>query len=138
MIKQDSSGEDLYEGYSVDLLKEISKIAKFKYTITLVSDGKYGRFDEKTQHWSGMIGELESQKADLVVADMVITSERAKVIDFTTPFMDTGVTILYKREQHNYERGMFTLFVSPFDLDLWLCILAAYVTVPLVVFIIAR
>ena len=85
-----------------------------------------------------MIGELQSQKADRVIADMVITSERAGVIDFTTPFMKTGITILYKNEHHDYTKGLFTFFTSPFGLVLWLCILAAYLTVSLVLFITTR
>merc|ERR1719495_204289 len=131
-------GEEGYEGYSVDLLKELSKSAKFNYTIKLVSDGKYGQYNAKSNQWSGMVGDLVSQKADLVVADMVITSERAEVIDFTTPFMNTGITILYKKQRDDSTKGLFTLFFLPFGLDLWLCILAAYFIVPLVLFIIAR
>jgi len=129
---------ECYEGYSIDLLKKLSKEVKFKFTIKLVSDGKYGQYDEKTQQWSGMIGELQSQKADLAIADMVITSERAKVIDFTTPFMKAGITILYKKEYRDYSRGLFTYITSPFGLDLWLCILAAYFAVSLVLFILTR
>ena len=136
MIKEGT--ENHYEGYCVDLLKSLSKMVKFKYTIRLVSDGKYGQYSEDKQHWSGMIGELESRKADLVVADLVITSERARVVDFTMPFMNTGIALLYKREPYGYTRGLFTLFVSPFEIYVWLCILAAYFTVSFVLFIIAR
>jgi len=136
MIKEGTEAH--YEGYCVDLLKSLAKMAKFKYTIRLVSDGKYGQYSESKQHWSGMIGELESQKADLAVADLVITSERARVVDFTMPFMNTGITLLYKREPYGYNRGLFTLFVSPFEIYVWLCILAAYFTVSFVLFIIAR
>jgi len=60
------------------------------------------------------------------------------VIDFTTPFMNTGITILYKKQIFPESGGLFTLFTLPFGLDLWLCIMAAYFTVPLVLFVIAR
>ena len=63
-------------GYSVDLVEEISQILGFNYTIKLVEDGKYGSFDKKLGKWNGMIGELQAQKADLVVADITITYER--------------------------------------------------------------
>ena len=141
MIKEGielSVGEDHYEGYSVDLLKHLSKMVKFNYTIKLVPDGKYGQYNEKKHQWSGMVGELLSEKADLVVADLAITSERAKVIDFTTPFMNTGIALLYKREPNNFTRGLFTFFVSPFEIEIWICVIAAYFTVSLVFFIIAR
>merc|ERR1719233_1683931 len=135
---ESSVGEDIYEGYSVDLLKKLSKVANFNYTIKLVSDGKYGMYDEKEHQWSGMVGELLSRQADLIIADLVITSERVKVIDFTTPFMNTGITLLYKKEPYNFTKGLFTFIVSPFGVDIWLCVLAAYFTVSLVLYIIAR
>jgi len=141
MLKEDHEthkGNDRYEGYNVDLLKEISQIVGFKYTIKLVEDGKYGQYDEQRQQWSGLIGELQSQKADLVIADLTITSKRSKVIDFTTPFMNTGITILFKKETYEDTSGLFTLFLSPFELDLWLCILAAYFAISLVLYLIAR
>jgi len=141
MIKEGielSVREDHYEGYSVDLLKHLSKMVKFNYTIKLVPDGKYGQYNEKKHQWSGMVGELLSEKADLVVADLAITSERAKVIDFTTPFMNTGIALLYKREPYNFTRGLFTFFVAPFKIEIWICVIAAYFTVSLVIFIIAR
>ena len=100
MLKKDSEtlfGNDRYEGYNVDLIQEISKILGFNYTIKLVEDGQYGSYDKETGEWSGMIGELQSQKADLVVADITITYEREQGVDFTMPFMNLGVTILYKK-----------------------------------------
>lgn len=41
--------------------------------------------------------ELTSQKADLAVAPMTITPERADRIEFTKPFKYTGLAILVKR-----------------------------------------
>ena len=90
-------GNNHYEGFNVDLIEEISQILGFNYTIKLVEDGSYGSFDKETQKWTGMIGELQSQKADLVVADITITYEREQGVDFNMPFMNLGVTILYKQ-----------------------------------------
>ena len=36
-------------------------------------------------------------KADLALADLTITSKREKVVDFTVPFMQTGITILFSQ-----------------------------------------
>ena len=33
--------------------------------------------------------------ADLAVGDITITAEREKAVDFSLPFMQTGITILY-------------------------------------------
>ena len=45
----------------MDLIKEISKILGFNYTIRIVEDGNYGSYDKKTETWNGMIGELLAQ-----------------------------------------------------------------------------
>ena len=42
--------------------------------------------------WTGMIAELRSQKADMAVIDMSVTSIRQTAVDFTMPFMSTGVS----------------------------------------------
>lgn len=50
-------GNDRFEGFCIDLLKELSNILGFSYEIRLVPDGKYGSQDDKGQ-WNGMIREL--------------------------------------------------------------------------------
>lgn len=50
-------GNDRFEGFCIDLLKELANILGFTYEIRLVPDGKYGSQDEKGQ-WNGMIREL--------------------------------------------------------------------------------
>jgi len=44
-----------------------------------------------------MIGELVSEKADMIVAPLTISPERAMHIDFSKPFKYQGLTILVKK-----------------------------------------
>ena len=139
MLKEKSEtlvGNARYEGYSVDLVEEISKILHFNYTIKLVEDGKYGSFDKETGKWNGMIGELQAQKADLVVADITITYEREQGVDFTMPFMNLGVTILYKKPTKK-DPNLFS-FLSPLSFDVWIYIITAYLAVSLLLFFLSR
>ena len=50
-------GNDRFEGYCLDLLKELSNILGFAYEVKLVSDGKYGAQNDKGE-WNGMVREL--------------------------------------------------------------------------------
>ncbi|KAA8586899.1 hypothetical protein FQN60_000735 [Etheostoma spectabile] len=50
-------GNDRFEGYCLDLLKELSNILGFTYEVRLVSDGKYGAQNDKGE-WNGMVREL--------------------------------------------------------------------------------
>ena len=139
MLKEKSEtlvGNARYEGYSVDLIEEISQILGFNYTIKLVEDGKYGSFNKETGKWNGMIGELQAQKADLVVADITITYEREQGVDFTMPFMNLGVTILYKKPTKK-DPNLFS-FLSPLSFDVWVYIITAYLAVSLLLFTISR
>jgi len=44
-----------------------------------------------------MIGELVDGKADMIVAPLTISPERAEHIDFSKPFKYQGLTILVKK-----------------------------------------
>ena len=46
-----------YEGFCVDLIEGIAKLAGFNYTISLVKDGRYGA-EQADGSWTGMIGEV--------------------------------------------------------------------------------
>ena len=50
-------GNDRFEGYCLDLLKELSNILGFIYDIRLVPDGKYGAQNDRGE-WNGMVKEL--------------------------------------------------------------------------------
>lgn len=52
------TGNDKYEGYSVELAAEIAKHVGYHYIIKIVADGKYGARDPETMMWNGMVGEL--------------------------------------------------------------------------------
>ena len=53
-------GNDRYQGFCVDMLKELGDILKFKYRIRLVGDGHYG-VPGANGTWTGMVGELISR-----------------------------------------------------------------------------
>ncbi|XP_062848801.1 glutamate receptor ionotropic, kainate 5 [Trichomycterus rosablanca] len=132
---QDLEGNEQYEGFCVDMLKELADILKFTFRIKLVDDGLYGA-PEPNGSWTGMVGELINRKADLAVAAFTITSEREKVIDFSKPFMTLGISILY-RVHIGRKPGYFS-FLDPFSPAVWLFMLLAYLAVSCVLFLAAR
>ncbi|KAJ4935700.1 hypothetical protein JOQ06_017229 [Pogonophryne albipinna] len=128
-------GNDRYEGFCVDMLKELANILKFKYRIRLVGDGLYG-VPGANGSWTGMVGELISRKADLAVAGLTITAEREKVIDFSKPYMTLGISIMYR--VHLGRRPGYFSFLDPFSPGVWLFMLLAYLAVSCVLFLVAR
>ena len=132
-------GNDQYEGYAVDLIHELSKLVGFKYKFKEVSDLKYGVREVKpngTVTWSGIIGEILTGVADLAIADLTITSSREEAVDFTLPFMNTGISIVFKKPT-NKVTTLFS-FLSPFSLDVWVYVLCAYSGVSVILFIVGH
>lgn len=130
------TGNSRYEGYAVDLIDELSRIVGFDYVFKEVDDGKYGKFDEKTREWNGMIREVMIGKADLAIADLSITSSREDAVDFTLPFMNTGISVLFKKP--TTKELEFFSFLSPFEGHVWFYVVGAYVSVSVLLFIVGR
>ncbi|XP_052856464.1 glutamate receptor ionotropic, kainate 1 isoform X6 [Drosophila gunungcola] len=98
MVKDDANltGNIRFEGFCIDLLKAIAQQVGFQYKIELVPDNMYGVYIPETNSWNGIVQELMERRADLAVASMTINYARESVIDFTKPFMNLGIGILFK------------------------------------------
>ncbi|XP_066250740.1 glutamate receptor ionotropic, kainate 2-like isoform X5 [Euwallacea similis] len=131
-----SHNQDLYEGFCIDLLKELATMVGFEYRIELVPDGKYGAIDLETGEWNGIVRQLMDKKADLAVGSMTINYARESVIDFTKPFMNLGISILFKVPSSPQTR-LFS-FMNPLAPDIWMYALSAYVLVSITMFVVAR
>jgi len=71
-------------GFLVDYLKLVMDDAGLKYTLSLGTG--YGS-KQADGSWSGVVGALIADKADVAATDLTITSGRDAVIDFTTPWL---------------------------------------------------
>lgn len=138
------TGNNQFEGYAIDLIREITMILGFNFTFRLVPDGRYGSLNKQTGEWDGMVRELLEQRADLAIGDLTITYEREQVVDFTMPvrsvscsrfrrktksislfnstnrffflfqFMNLGISVLY-RKPVKQPPNLFS-FLSPLSL----------------------
>jgi polar amino acid transport system substrate-binding protein len=72
-------------GYSIDLWNQVAREAGW-------TDVKFKRVDTVPE----MIDALKTGQADVGVGALSITSERAKQIDFSHPFYDSGLDIMVK------------------------------------------
>ncbi|XP_050502337.1 glutamate receptor ionotropic, kainate 2-like isoform X3 [Diabrotica virgifera virgifera] len=129
-------GNERYEGYGIDLIEELSKILGFNYTFELQADGKYGILNKVTGKWDGMMGEIIDGRADLAITDLTITSERESAVDFSEPFMNLGITILYKKPEP-VPPSLF-MFISPFSFRVWTMLGVSYLIVSISIFIMGR
>lgn len=83
-----------------------------------------------------LTGEVINKKADIAVVDLTITLKRAEAVDFTLPFMNTGISILFKKPTTKVTT-LFS-FLSPFSNLVWVYVLAAYVGVSAILYLVGR
>ncbi|XP_026481763.1 glutamate receptor ionotropic, kainate 2-like [Ctenocephalides felis] len=139
MLKKSSVqlyGNDRYEGFGIELIDVLSKMLGFTYTFLIQEDGVYGSLNRETGQWNGMIKELLEYRADLAITDLTITSDRESAVDFTMPFMNLGITILYQSSTKQ-PPSLFS-FASPFSTEVWYYLGGSYVGVSILLFILGR
>ncbi|WP_366924298.1 transporter substrate-binding domain-containing protein [Metallumcola ferriviriculae] len=76
-----------YAGFDVDVANELAKRLGVKAEFTATK-------------WESLIGGLKADKFDAIIAQMTITEERKKSVDFTDPYVVTG-SVLLTREDTN-------------------------------------
>ena len=130
------TGNDRFEGFGIELIQKLSEKLGFNYTFRLQEDGAYGSFNKDTGEWNGMIRELMDDRADLAITDLTITSDRESAADFTMPFMNLGISILFQKPQK--EPPSLFSFMSPFSKEVWLYLAVALFLVSLSLFIMGR
>jgi polar amino acid transport system substrate-binding protein len=78
---QDDAGQDI--GYDIDLLREIADDASLDLAVVDLG------FD-------GIIGSLTAGECDVVGSAMSIKPERAEQVDFSSPYFDSGQSIMVR------------------------------------------
>ncbi|PFX31412.1 Glutamate [NMDA] receptor subunit 1 [Stylophora pistillata] len=108
-------------GYLIDLLKWLEKDLPVLVEMYLVRDGVFGNYNATSKQWDGMIGDLLSNKADMALSTLTITSIRAKYVDFSYPFLHGETKLLTSVTPVSV--SLHFGFLAPFDKVLWIVVL---------------
>uniref|UniRef100_A0A4W4H577 Glutamate receptor n=1 Tax=Electrophorus electricus TaxID=8005 RepID=A0A4W4H577_ELEEL len=102
------------KGFCIDILKKIARNVKFTYDLYLVTNGKHGK--KINNVWNGMVGEVVYKKAIMAVGSLTINEERSEVIDFSVPFVETGISVMVSRSNGTVSPSAF---LEPFSASVW-------------------
>ncbi|XP_030635970.1 glutamate receptor ionotropic, NMDA 2A [Chanos chanos] len=117
-IKDNTTGgsyiKQCCKGFCIDILKKIARNVKFTYDLYLVTNGKHGK--KINNVWNGMVGEVVYKKAVMAVGSLTINEERSEVIDFSVPFVETGISVMVSRSNGTVSPSAF---LEPFSASVW-------------------
>ncbi|XP_011207794.2 glutamate receptor ionotropic, kainate 2 [Bactrocera dorsalis] len=137
MLKEDYEnlrGMERYEGYAVDLIQKLSDIMGFEYEFLIES--RTGKLNPETGEWDGMIRRLIDHQAQIAISDITITQARRQVVDFTVPFMQLGISILYYKRPPEAKNEF--AFLEPFAEEVWYYLMLTQLIMTLLFVILAR
>lgn len=77
-----------------------------------------------------------AQEADLAVAPLTLTAVREQFVDMSTPFMQTGLGFIMRKDM-TAEESTFSL-LSPFSAHTWVGLLIAFLLTGLCIFLVSR
>jgi ABC-type amino acid transport substrate-binding protein len=83
-----------WKGFFDDFLSELKSNLGFE--TTSVAAQNYGVKNAEGK-WIGQVGKLVDGEADFSLSELTITAPREDVIDFSVPFITSGVTVLIKK-----------------------------------------
>ncbi|KAJ8681242.1 hypothetical protein QAD02_017029, partial [Eretmocerus hayati] len=132
-------GNDRYEGFVIDIIKELSKVLNFNYTFHVQDLNNNGQCQVDALgkcHCDGMMDKILKGEMDLAITDLTITEERERCVDFSTPFWNLGMGILYKKPTK--EPPTYLSFLLPFHLRVWMFLAGIYVLVSVLFFVLGR
>uniref|UniRef100_A0A3P8WIN9 Glutamate receptor n=1 Tax=Cynoglossus semilaevis TaxID=244447 RepID=A0A3P8WIN9_CYNSE len=117
------------KGFCIDVLKRLAKIVGFTYDLYLVTNGRHGKNIDG--EWNGMVGEVVSRRADMAIGSLTINEERSEVVEFSVPFVETGISVMVSRSNGTVSPSAF---LEPYSPAVWvmmfvMCLSVVAVTV---------
>ncbi|RDX88934.1 Glutamate receptor 2.7, partial [Mucuna pruriens] len=118
--------------FSFEVFFEAVKVLPFSLHYELFPFEKHGKsawtYDEllmQIKKKASFLFLSFSHRYDVVVGDVTIVADRSMYVDFTMPFLESGVAMLVLAKHD--ERQNIWIFLKPFSWDLWLTTGAAFI-----------
>ncbi|XP_052474693.1 glutamate receptor ionotropic, NMDA 2D isoform X1 [Carassius gibelio] len=112
------------KGFCIDILKRLARIVGFTYDLYLVTNGKHGKKIDGV--WNGMVGEVVYKRADMAIGSLTINEERSEVVDFSVPFVETGISVMVSRSNGTVSPSAF---LEPYSPAVWVMMFVMCLTV---------
>jgi ionotropic glutamate receptor len=119
-------------GFCVEAFKKA--IEPLNLTVEYIT---YGNGVDPPPSYDELIQLIVDKEIDAVVGDMTITLNRSQKVEFTQPFLGSGLVAVVRLKDESFMRSAL-VFMKPFTTQLWLLIAAFFVCGGLAVYLLER
>ncbi|XP_017232892.1 glutamate receptor 2.8-like isoform X2 [Daucus carota subsp. sativus] len=114
-VLADNNSDSVYNfsGFCIDVFAEVVNILKDNYSLPYEFFPFDGTYDD-------LVFSVSNETYDAVVGDVTILEHRAKFVEFTQPFVESGLSMMV---QYKPEPTRAWLFLKPFSRSMWLATL---------------
>nr|XP_012235170.1 PREDICTED: glutamate receptor 3-like [Linepithema humile] len=120
------------ENYVANLYTKVLEELKdtLNCTLNIVSELEdHGTYNFENNIWSGVMGEIVSNRADFAIADMSMTSLRIKDVDFTLPLIVSKSSLFIKEPETCGVKWLG--YFQVFNLQIWIALIMVIAITPL-------
>jgi ABC-type amino acid transport substrate-binding protein len=107
-------------GLLQDMLHRLESQLNFTSDTVFSKDGKWGTYKKETHSGNGIVGTLFRGEADMIVAHLTQTLERAEAISFTIPILTDSSTLISLQE--NGQSTQFWVYTNIFTTETWVAL----------------
>ncbi|XP_064109665.1 probable glutamate receptor [Macrobrachium nipponense] len=115
-----AQNKHILSGFYGEVLETLKDRLNFTYTIRTPDDGEYGRL--RNGSWTGLISDVLNKRADIIVAFLSQTYERAQVIDYSSVLLKFSYRIFARPSTNGFLS--WTSYTQPFTSELWVSIVS--------------
>ncbi|KAJ7295248.1 hypothetical protein O6H91_Y204200 [Diphasiastrum complanatum] len=121
-----------FQGFCIDVFQAALKYLPYSVPYTLVSYGN----GSSPPNYDDLVERLANKEFDAVVGDVTITAERARIVDFTQPYIASGlVVVVPARKEETYAAWAF---MRPFTPAMWCTTCVFFLCTGVVVWLLER
>ncbi|XWS69538.1 hypothetical protein CRYUN_Cryun04dG0187300 [Craigia yunnanensis] len=115
-------------GYCIDVFTEALKLVPYAvpYKFELFGDGR------SNPNYGQLVNMVADNVFDAAVGDIAIVKNRTKIVDFSQPYITTGLVIVAPIRN---SKSSAWVFLKPFTVDMWCMTAAAFLVIAVVIWI---
>ncbi|XP_042429058.1 glutamate receptor 3.1-like isoform X1 [Zingiber officinale] len=117
---------DTAKGYCIDVFTAAVNLLPYAVPFKLIPFGD----GHDNPNYTALVNMVATQEFDAAVGDIAIVTSRTKIVDFTQPYLSSGLVILAPIRRH---KSNAWAFLQPFTLEMWCVIGILFIMIGTVV-----